>query len=128
VARSLLQHFEDVVRILSEQVGDTTVGWEREPEIEERDDQIGRLAFGLRYHDDSTLHVELWADCSDDEPSIRWLHYSFHYQNADETLRFRYDNAPHHGDLPTFPHHLCTQPARALLPQAHRTSVMLHAG
>lgn len=31
--------------------------------------------------------------------------YSYHYQNADENLIFRYDNAPHYPDLVTAPHH-----------------------
>lgn len=31
--------------------------------------------------------------------------YTFHYQAADSTLIFRYDNSPHYPDLATFPHH-----------------------
>ena len=31
--------------------------------------------------------------------------YSYHYQRADETMVFRYDNAPHYPNLPTAPHH-----------------------
>jgi hypothetical protein len=36
---------------------------------------------------------------------IRRLTYKFHYQSADETLIFRYDDAPHHPHLPFYPHH-----------------------
>lgn len=32
--------------------------------------------------------------------------YSFHWQNIDGTLRKRWDNAPHHRDISTYPHHL----------------------
>jgi hypothetical protein len=32
--------------------------------------------------------------------------YSFHWQNKDGTPIYRWDNAPHHRDLSTFPHHL----------------------
>ncbi|MBU1665165.1 MAG: hypothetical protein KKG92_07165 [Gammaproteobacteria bacterium] len=32
--------------------------------------------------------------------------YSFHWQAADGTLICRWDNAPHHHELPGFPHHL----------------------
>lgn len=32
--------------------------------------------------------------------------YSFHWQTADGTLLFRWDNAPHHHELPGFLHHL----------------------
>jgi hypothetical protein len=31
--------------------------------------------------------------------------YTYHYQRADGTLVFRYDNSPHFPDLPTAPHH-----------------------
>jgi hypothetical protein len=31
--------------------------------------------------------------------------YSYHYQTADETLLFRYDDTPHFPDMATFPHH-----------------------
>ena len=31
--------------------------------------------------------------------------YSYHYQRADASLVYRYDDAPHHPELPTFPHH-----------------------
>lgn len=31
--------------------------------------------------------------------------YSYHYQDADDKLIFRYDMAPHHQEIGTFPHH-----------------------
>ncbi len=31
--------------------------------------------------------------------------YSFQWMNADSTLRIRWDNAPHHSHISTFPHH-----------------------
>ncbi len=33
------------------------------------------------------------------------LAYSYHYQNSQIELIFRYDNAEHHPEIPTFPHH-----------------------
>ena len=32
-------------------------------------------------------------------------HYSFHWQDAQGILLSRWDDAPHHRHLPTFPHH-----------------------
>ena len=32
--------------------------------------------------------------------------YSFHWQDKNKVLIFRWDNSPHHKDLNTFPHHL----------------------
>jgi hypothetical protein len=37
--------------------------------------------------------------------------YTYHYQNADIELIFRYDNAPHHPEVATFPHHKHTKTA-----------------
>ena len=31
--------------------------------------------------------------------------YKFHYMDKEKQLIFRYDNAPHHTELKTFPHH-----------------------
>lgn len=33
------------------------------------------------------------------------LEYAYHYQDRQGTLIFRYDNAPHHPSVATFPHH-----------------------
>jgi hypothetical protein len=33
------------------------------------------------------------------------IKYSYHYMNQEQHLVFRYDNAPHHHELSTFPHH-----------------------
>jgi len=33
------------------------------------------------------------------------VNYAYHYQNAADGLIFRYDNAPHHPEAATFPHH-----------------------
>ena len=33
------------------------------------------------------------------------LSYSYHFQDPYNALIFRYDSAPHHRGLPTFPHH-----------------------
>lgn len=32
--------------------------------------------------------------------------YSFHWQSADGVLRKRWDNAAHHPEVPTYPHHI----------------------
>ncbi|MEA3349904.1 MAG: DUF6516 family protein [Chloroflexota bacterium] len=31
--------------------------------------------------------------------------YRYHFMNASNQLVFRYDNAPHHPEIVTFPHH-----------------------
>jgi hypothetical protein len=39
---------------------------------------------------------------SDNKSKIK---YRYHYMNDNQEMIFRYDNAPHHTDLATFPHH-----------------------
>ncbi|MFM6663415.1 MAG: DUF6516 family protein, partial [Microcystis panniformis] len=39
---------------------------------------------------------------TDTKPKIK---YRYHYMNEAQTMIFRYDNAPHHVEIATFPHH-----------------------
>ena len=57
----------------------------------------------LRFWDGSLLQVEeaLVAHAY----AIVKTRYSYHYQDAEGDLVFRYDNAPHYLDLPGFPEH-----------------------
>lgn len=38
-------------------------------------------------------------------PIMKKLAYSYHYQNRDKKLIFRYDNAEHHKEIATYPDH-----------------------
>lgn len=33
------------------------------------------------------------------------IKYRYHYMNEEQVMIFRYDNAPHHASVSTFPHH-----------------------
>ncbi len=39
------------------------------------------------------------------EQSLEREKYRYHYMDANNQLIFRYDNAPHHLEVSTFPHH-----------------------
>ena len=64
----------------------------------------GLIAADLRFFDGSILsfdervHVE--------RGRVVKIKYRYHYQRADGTLGFRYDNAPHHPEVFTFPDHI----------------------
>lgn len=45
-----------------------------------------------------------FADVKDAETDYK-LKYRYQYMNQAGELVFRYDNAPHHPEIPTFPHH-----------------------
>lgn len=65
----------------------------------------GRIAGRLRFYDGSTLEFEEILELQKTR-RITKVYYKYHYQHADGTLVFRYDNAPHHPEVPTFPDHL----------------------
>ncbi|MFZ1757037.1 MAG: DUF6516 family protein [Caldilineaceae bacterium] len=58
----------------------------------------------VRFYNLSILNI-LEVVVPGDRRSIDKIRYAFHYQSAEGTLIFRYDNAPHHPDLSTFPAH-----------------------
>ena len=39
-------------------------------------------------------------------PAVTRPKYRYHLQNAEGTLVSRWDNAPHHPEVPSFPHHI----------------------
>src|SRR5690349_12075453 len=101
----LLGHFDDLTEILLS--AHPEADFLRPRRTDERDDYHGSLSLALRYPDGSRLYVELEADCSGD--TVLWGDYGIQYLASDGTVRFRYDNAPHHRGLPNFPHHLHLQ-------------------
>jgi len=63
----------------------------------------GRLAGKLSFFNGSFL--EFREEAVAFGRKIRKIAYSYHYQRADGSLVFRYDNAPHYPELPGFPCH-----------------------
>ena len=51
-------------------------------------------------------NVELFEYVAEAKGIIRMVKYSFHWQDAQGKLRRRWDNAPHHPELPNAPHHV----------------------
>ena len=64
----------------------------------------GRIAGRLRFYDGSILKFR--EEFRVRNRKIVKVIYAYHYQRADGSLVFRYDNAPHHPGLPNFPHHV----------------------
>ncbi|RLC99635.1 MAG: hypothetical protein DRI77_02375 [Chloroflexi bacterium] len=64
----------------------------------------GRVQGQLRFYDGSTLVFE--EKTVKRGRNIIKVVYRYHYQQADGTLAFRYDNAPHHPDVSTYPDHV----------------------
>jgi Family of unknown function (DUF6516) len=63
----------------------------------------GNLRIRLRFSEGALLEIsEAIVLVSGD---LHWLSYRYHYQDSSETMIFRYDNAPHHPEVPTHPDH-----------------------
>jgi hypothetical protein len=62
----------------------------------------GLLKATVHFWDGSQLSLEEVVSTASGYPEI--LRYSYTY-HKDATHIFRYDNAPHHREIPTFPHH-----------------------
>jgi hypothetical protein len=63
---------------------------------------IGFIEGAVRFMDNSILHFMEFVDVS---RGVKKYKYSYHYENPENILVFRYDMAPHFRDIETFPHH-----------------------
>lgn len=53
--------------------------------------------------DSSTLEIAIFA--SESHHAVVIDKYRLHYMDQDRQMLFRYDNAPHHQEIDSFPHH-----------------------
>lgn len=75
-------------------------------EIHDRSDKLGRTSefyIKLNFYDGSQLQIV--EKLIVQQFTIVKSRYTYHYQQADGTLIFRYDNVPHHSEIKTHPHH-----------------------
>jgi len=70
--------------------------------LDKRGPQVGLIRGDIYFVDGSLLHFRELIDL---ESAPGRLMYSYHYQRADASLVFRYDDTPHYPELPNFPHH-----------------------
>jgi len=61
----------------------------------------GFIRFALDLRDGTKLHIFEYVDFN-----LHKIDYSYHWQNKDKMLIERWDNAPHHKEIETFPHHM----------------------
>lgn len=71
---------------------------------EEREADFIVLRGEVKFADGSHLHFREFVQLRQGQPPNRYK-YAYHYQHANETIIFRYDNARHYFDLSTAPHH-----------------------
>jgi hypothetical protein len=61
----------------------------------------GFIRFVVELRDYSELHVFEYVDSS-----LHRIDYAYHWQNKEKRLITRWDNAPHHPEIETFPNHV----------------------
>jgi hypothetical protein len=70
--------------------------------IDNRGDVVLYLKGEIVFTNQSELHLKEYFISV---PGFKKIAYSYHYQDAEKKLIFRYDNAEHHPELENFPHH-----------------------
>jgi hypothetical protein len=70
--------------------------------LDKRGPRAGLIRGDITFVDGALLHFRELIDL---EFNPSRLMYSYHYQRADTSLVFRYDDTPHHPEVPSFPHH-----------------------
>lgn len=70
--------------------------------IDNRGDVVLFLKGEIVFTDQSELHFKEYFTAV---PELEKLAYSYHYQDKEKEIIFRYDNAEHHQEVETFPHH-----------------------
>jgi hypothetical protein len=65
---------------------------------------VGLLRYRLTLRDGGLL--EMFERFQVTEEALQVTKYSFHWQSADGELCKRWDNAAHHPEVPTHPHHV----------------------
>lgn len=61
----------------------------------------GFVRFAIEFVDGSELHVFEYVNAD-----LKKIDYSYHFQDKDQKLIKRWDSAPHHPQIKTFPHHI----------------------
>ena len=70
--------------------------------IDNRGDVVLFLKGEIIFTDQSEFHFKEYFIAV---PEFEKLAYSYHYQDKEKNMIFRYDNAEHHQGVDTFPHH-----------------------
>lgn len=64
----------------------------------------GYVKATITFTDGSELHLFEYVVLGDGD--VHREDYRYHYQTAEAELIWRWDNAPHHPEIETFPHHV----------------------
>lgn len=97
-----LQIYLDEVKEVVDRYAATHFVLEANVEFDIRPGEQGYLIGSIHFSDHSVLHFREFLDVS--EEKVDKVMYVYHYQNAENQLIFRYDNARHKPNLPFIEH------------------------
>ena len=87
---------------IESQISDCTHILETSLVKDKRSLHIGIIEGELLFTDESVLHFIEFVSVKE---ATEVYKYSYHYQDRNGDLIFRFDMAPHHSEIATFPHH-----------------------
>ncbi len=93
-------YFSSLARFL--QKHNSIVGLEPEFPFQRITDRLGRVNARLHFFDGSYLDIDEMVRI--ERGSVINYNYRYHYQRSDGPV-ITYDDAPHHPEIATFPHH-----------------------
>jgi hypothetical protein len=93
---------EDYFRQLDALVTGSPVVHSSRITYDKRSSFVGFIRGNIYFLDSSVLQVREFVNM---EQGLERYMYAYHYQRANGTMGFRYDNTPHFPTLSTFPHH-----------------------
>lgn len=97
---NIFDYFESLRRSLTQ---NPDISFIEDPvELQAFNEHYGLFRARVYFWDQSHLTIDEVIDTSAGFPQI--ISYAYTYIRKDEHV-FRYDNAPHYPELPTFPHH-----------------------
>lgn len=96
---NICDYFIELQQIISNLSGIEVEKYEEQVLAEKR----GNLRIRLRFTDNSLLEISEAIQITGN--TFQRISYRYHYQSSVGELIFRYDNAPHHPEIKTYPHH-----------------------
>ena len=93
---------DDYFRELANLLKSSRIIRSHEVTFDKRERDSGYIRGDIFFADGSLLHFREFVNAEFDSERIS---YTYHYQRADGTFVFRYDDSEHYPDLPNFPHH-----------------------
>lgn len=81
---------------------------------EEAQGDAGLFRYKLMLRDGSVM--EMFENSRIMQEAVKVTKYSFHWQDGTGRLRMRWDNAPHHPEVSTHPHHVHAESESNVMP------------